>query len=106
MTLTATITAANGGADSTLVGPPTGDLVFTITSTSGSFTCEGGNSISLDNGTADEDVAQCYLPEGTLTDPAAPTGNTNYTVKVAYSSDGDFLSSHATITQVVVPSVD
>lgn len=106
VTLTATITAANGGADSTLVGPPTGDLVFTITSTSGSFTCEGGNSISLDNGTADEDVAQCYLPEGTLTDPAAPTGNTNYTVKVAYSSDGDFLSSHATITQVVVPSVD
>jgi hypothetical protein len=106
VTLTATITAANGGADSTLVGPPTGNLVFTITSGAGSFTCQGGNSISLDNGQADEDVAQCYLPPGTLTDPAAPSGNTNYTVRVDYSSDGDFLSSHAVVTQVVVPAID
>ena len=106
VTLTATITAANGGADSTLVGPPTGNLVFTITSASGSFTCAGGNSVPLDNGQADEDLAQCYLPAGTLTDPAAPSGNTNYSVRVDYSSDGDFLSSHATMTQVVVPAID
>jgi hypothetical protein len=59
-----------------------------------------------DNGQADEDVAQCYLPPGTLTDPAAPSGNTNYTVRVDYSSDGDFLSSHAVMTQVVVPAID
>ncbi len=106
VTLTATITAANGGADSTLVGPPTGNLVFTITGPSGSVTCQGGNSIPLDNGQADEDVAQCYLPPGTMTDPASPTGNTSYSVRVDYSSDGDFLSSHTSTTQVVVPAID
>ncbi len=106
VTLTATITAANGGADSTLVGPPTGNLDFTITGPSGSYTCQDGNSVPLDNGQADEDVAQCFLPAGTLTDPAAPTGNTNYTVKVSYASDGDFLSSHSSLTQVVVPAID
>ena len=100
VTLTATITAANGGADSTLVGPPTGNLVFTITDPSGNtYTCQDGNSVPLDNGQADEDVAQCFLPAGTLTDPASPTGNTNYTVRVDYTSDGDYLSSHATMTQ-------
>jgi large repetitive protein len=106
VTLTATITAANGGADSTLVGPPTGNLNFTITGPSGTYTCQDGNSVPLDNGQADEDVAQCFLPAGTLTDPAAPTGNTNYTVRVDYASDGDYLSSHSTITQEVVPAID
>jgi hypothetical protein len=106
VTLTATITAANGGANSTLVGPPTGNLVFTITGPSGTYTCQDGNSVPLDNGQADEDVAQCFLPAGTLTDPAAPSGNTSYTVKVTYASDGDYLSSHSSMTQVVVPAID
>jgi hypothetical protein len=43
VTLTATITAANGGANSTLVGPPTGNLDFTITGPSGTYTCQDGN---------------------------------------------------------------
>jgi hypothetical protein len=51
-------------------------------------------------------VAQCFLPAGTLTDPASPTGNTSYTVRVTYASDGDYLSSHSSITQVVVPAID
>jgi hypothetical protein len=104
VTLTGTITAANGAAGSTLVGPPSGSLTFTITGgPNGTETCEGGNVVPLDNGQADEDEAQCYLPAGTLTDPAAPTGNTDYTVQVSYSSDGDYLSSHAMMTQEVVP---
>jgi hypothetical protein len=101
--LTASITAP--GANSTLVGPPTGSLVYTITDPTGNtYTCEGGNTVSLDNGNTDEDVAQCYLPAGTLTVQSAP-GNTNYKVVVSYSSDGDYAGSHVTIYQEVVPVV-
>lgn len=103
--LVASITAP--GANSTLVGPPTGSLTFTITDpNSNTYTCAGGNVISLDNGSSDEDVAECYLPPGTLTDPAAPTGNTAYTVAVSYPGDGNYRPTHVTYTQLVVPAVD
>jgi hypothetical protein len=105
VTLTATVNAANGAAGSTLVGPPSGSVTFTITGPDGPVTCQGGNVISLDNGQADEDVAACYLPPGTLTNPAPPPGNTDYTVEAAYPSDGDYSGSHTTITQVVAPEV-
>ena len=106
VTLTATITAANGGATRHWSDRPP------VTSSSPSpapavrSPAKGGNSISLDNGQADEDVAQCYLIPGTLTDPAAPTGNTSYSVRVDYSSDGDFQSSHTVVSRVVVPAID
>jgi len=106
VTLTATVTAENGGGESTLVGPPSGSVTFTITGPDGTETCQGGNVIPLDNGSADEDVAQCYLPPGTLTDPAAPTGNTTYSVVADWPSDGDFSGSHGNLNQVVVPVED
>ena len=106
VTLTATVSAANDAAGSTLVGPPSGSVTFTITGPGGAETCTGGNTISLDLGQADEDVAECNLPPGTLTDPASPTGNTNYAVQVSYLNDGDYLGSNASVNQVVVPLVD
>ena len=104
---TATLTAANGSGGSTLVGPPSGTLDFTITGPAGSYTCDGpnGNSIPLDNGQADEGVATCFLPPGTLTDSAAPLP-TGYTVHVGYTSDGEYGSSVNNITQTVVPLID
>jgi hypothetical protein len=104
--LTATLTAANGSAGSTLVGPPSGSLTFTITGPEGSYTCAGtyGNTIPLNNGQADEGVASCYLPVGTLTDSAAPLP-TSYTVTVSYATDGDYGSSTGKLIQTVVPVV-
>ncbi|MGO8870902.1 MAG: Ig-like domain repeat protein [Acidimicrobiales bacterium] len=102
--LTASLTTPNGSAGSTLVGPPSGSLVFTITGPSGTVSCEGGNTVALNNGEGDEGTATCYLPPGTLTDPAAP-GSTTYTVNVAYTTDGNYASSATNFKQIVVPLV-
>ena len=104
VTLTATVEGANGSSGSTLLGPPSGVLSFTITGPSGSITCQGGNVIPLNSGPTDEGVAQCFLPAGTLTDPAAPA-STSYAVTVTYGSDGNYGSSTGKLTQVVVPPV-
>lgn len=102
--LTAEVTAADGSAGSTLVGPPSGTVTFTITDPdNNTYTCAGGNTVTLDNGQNDEGVAQCYLPPGTLNDPNGPSGDTDYTVTVSYPSDGNFKSSETIYTQVVVP---
>jgi large repetitive protein len=101
--LTAEVTATNGSAGSTLVGPPTGSVTFTITDPDdNTYSCEGGNTVTLDQGQYDEGVAQCYLPPGELNDLSLPDGDTDYTVNVSYPSDGDFGSSHTNYTQVVV----
>jgi hypothetical protein len=103
--LTAVVIGSADSAGSTLIGPPSGSLTFTITDPNNvTYTCQGGNVVPLDNGPLDEGVAQCFLPPGTLTDPAAPSGSTNYNVNVSYSNDGDYLSSMTNYTQVVVPS--
>ena len=103
VSLTAEVTATDGSAGSTLVGPPTGEVTFTITDpNNGTYQCADGNTVELDNGPYDEGVAQCYLPPGTLTNLNGPDGDTDYTVSVSYPSDGDFTSSHLNYTQVVV----
>jgi Bacterial Ig-like domain (group 3) len=104
VTLTAEVTATGGSAGSTLVGPPTGAVTFTVTDPNGgTYSCDGGNSVELDNGPYDEGVAQCYLPSGTLNNLNGPNGDTDYNVKVSYPSDGDFQSSMTNYTQTVVP---
>ncbi|MGB7050864.1 MAG: hypothetical protein WBG41_04790, partial [Acidimicrobiales bacterium] len=106
VSLTAEVTAADGSAGSTLVGPPTGSVTFTITDpNNNTYTCENGNTVPLDNGAYDEGIAQCYLPSGTLNDLNLPDGDTNYTVSVNYPNDGDFQSSHLDYTQEVVPPI-
>ncbi len=106
VTLTAEVTAADGSAGSTLVGPPTGTVTFTITDPdNNTYTCSSGNTVTLDQGQNDEGVAQCYLPPDELNNLNGPSGDTDYTVSVSYPSDGDFQSSHTSYTQVVVPPV-
>ncbi len=100
------MTAADGSAGSTLVGPPTGSVTFTITDPNGNtYDCADGNTVVLDEGPYDEGVADCQLPPGELIDLSLPNGDTDYTVTVAYPSDGDFQSSRTMYTQEVVPPV-
>ncbi len=101
VSLTAVLNVPDGAAGSTLVGPPTGSLVFTITGPSGTITCLDGNNVPLGTDQV-EGSAQCILPYGTLTDPAAP-GNTTYAVNVTYAGDSNFRASAANFTQTVVP---
>jgi large repetitive protein len=102
--LTAEVTAANGSAGSTLVGPPSGTVTFTITDPdNNTYSCASGNTVTLDSGADDEGVAQCYLPPGELNDLNEPNGDTDYTVTVSYPSDGDFRASQTIYTQTVVP---
>ncbi len=104
--LTAQVQGSADSAGSTLLGPPSGSVTFTITDpTNATYTCQSGNVVPLNNGPLDEGVATCFLPPGTLTDPAAPGGSTDYTVNVSYPSDGNYQSSHTNYTQVVVPAV-
>ncbi|MBV8463014.1 MAG: Ig-like domain repeat protein [Acidimicrobiales bacterium] len=103
--LTATVTGSADSAGSTLLGPPSGTVTFTITDPSNNtYTCSGGNVITLDNGPLDEGVAQCFLPAGTLHDPNGPSGSTDYTVNVSYVGDSNYHSSQDNYTQVVVPA--
>jgi hypothetical protein len=102
--ITATLTTENGSVGSTLVGPPTGTVTFTITGPDGPVSCDGGNVIQW--GTApgqSEGSVSCYISGGLalLTPP-----ETDYTVQVAYSGDSDYAAGGAKVTQVVVPAVD
>jgi len=102
VTLTATVVGANGSSGSTLLGPPSGALTFTITGPGGAVTCLGGNVVPLNGGPTDQGVAQCFLPAGTLTNPSAPASD-SYVVTVSYPSDGNYGMSSGHLTQVVVP---
>lgn len=107
VSLLAEVTADNGSSGSTLVGPPSGSVTFTITDPNGNtYSCQNGNTVPLDNGQYDEGVAQCYLPPGTLTNLNGPDGSTDYTVHVTYPNDGDFGGSQVHYTQTVVPPVE
>jgi hypothetical protein len=104
---TATLTAANGSGGSSLVGPPSGSITFTITDANGNtYTCQDGNVVPLNNGQADEGVATCYLPAGTLTDPGSPSADAEYSVRASYPSDGEYGPSGDLINQIVVPALD
>jgi hypothetical protein len=102
VTISAAYKGANGSSKSSLIGPPTGTITFTITGPSGTLTCAAGNVVTIKKGSANQGVVNCYLPPGTLTDPNAPS-STPYTVSAAYSGDSDFDPSSATYTQTVVP---
>ncbi len=100
--ITATVAVTNGAAGSTLVGPPTGNVTFTITGPNGPVSCAGGNTVALaqDPGQVQGSVS-CFLPPGTLTNSTPPT--TRYTVQVNYEGDSSYYSSNASAVQVVVP---
>ena len=100
--ITATLTTENGSVGSTLVGPPTGTVTFTITGPNGPVSCDGGNVVQW--GTLpgqSEGAVTCYISGG-LALVAPP--QTNYTVQVAYSGDSDYGAGSAKVTQVVVPA--
>ncbi len=105
--ITASVTVPDGGGGSTLVGPPTGNVTFTITDPNGNaVTCQGGNVIALPTSPFQTPGSvTCFLPPGTLT-LLAPPAATDYTVQVNYSGDSDFGQSAAKAVQVVVPLVD
>ncbi len=100
--LTTTLTAANNAASSTLVGPPTGTITFTITDPNNvNYYCVGGNSFTIRTGHV-QGAYTCFIPPGVLTYQNDPPG-TPYTVTVTYSGDSNYLPSSQTYTQVVVP---
>ncbi len=104
VTVTATVKGANGSSKSTLIGPPTGTMTFVITGPSGNLTCADGNVVKLKKNSTTPGEVTCYLPPGTLTDPAAPD-STDYSVSVSYTGDSNYNPSTGTYTQTVVPPV-
>jgi len=103
VTITAAVKGQDDSSSSSLVGPPRGYVTFSITGPNGSLTCAGGNVVKLKKNIAAQGVATCYLPAGSLTDPAAP-GNTDYSVSASYGGDSNYDSSSSTYTQTVVPA--
>ena len=103
-TITATLVTPNGAAGSTLIGPPTGNIVFTITDPGGAaVNCAAGNSVPLGTGPGQtEATATCFLPPGTLT--AVAPNNSLYTVHASYAGDSDFGLSNTMVTETVVPA--
>ena len=101
--ITATLTTQNGSVGSTLVGPPTGTVTFTITGPNGPVSCDGGNIVQW--GTLpgqSEGSVTCYISGGlALVTPP----QTNYSIQVAYSGDSSYAMGSAKATQVVVPAV-
>lgn len=101
--ITATVDTGNV-AGSTLIGPPTGTVTFTITGPSGTVDCAGGDTMPLaQNPGQVEGSVSCFLPPGTLTDPTPP--ETDYTIQASYSGDSDYGVSNARTVQVVVPPI-
>lgn len=105
VTLTATVDAPDGAAGSTLIGPMTGTITFTVTDPSNNtYTCASGNVVTL--ATAPDEVegtATCFLPPGTLN--TTSTVGTPYAVVATYSGDSDYRASRASATQLVVPDI-
>ena len=103
-TITATLSTPNGAAGSTFIGPPTGNIVFTITDPGGAaVNCALGNSVPLGTSPGQtEATATCFLPPGTLS-TVAPN-NSLYTVHANYAGDSNFGLSNAMVTETVVPA--
>jgi hypothetical protein len=102
--ITATVSVPNGAAGSTLIGPPSGTVTFTITGPNGPITCADGNTVSLpiDPGQVEGSVA-CFLPPGTLTNSTPPA--TAYSIQASYSGDSSYVASNGRANQIVVPVV-
>lgn len=101
--ITATVVVPDGGDGSTLVGPPSGNVTFTITDPNGNpVSCQGGNvqALPIDPFQTEGSVT-CFLAPGTLTDLTPP--ETDYTVQASYEGDSDFTPSNGKAIQVVVP---
>ena len=81
VTITATVVVPDGADGSSLVGPPTGNVTFTITDPDGNpVTCQGGNVQALpDSSYQTQGSVTCFLPPGSLTDTTPP--QTDYTVQ-------------------------
>jgi hypothetical protein len=104
--ITATVAVPDGGDGSSLVGPPTGNVTFTITDPNGNpVTCEEGNVQALPTSNYEtQGSVTCLLPPGTLTDLTPP--QTDYKVVVDYQGDSDYVASEAKADQIVVPPAD
>jgi hypothetical protein len=102
VTITATVVVPDGADGSSLVGPPTGNVTFTITDPDGNpVTCQGGNVQALpDSSYQTQGSVTCFLPPGSLVDTTPP--QTDYTVQASYSGDSDYGQSNASAVQVVV----
>ena len=101
--ITATLTTDNGSVGSTLVGPPTGTVTFTITGPNGPVSCDGGDVVQWGSAPGQsEGSVTCYIAGG-LALVAPP--QTDYTVQVVYSGDSNYTGGGAKVTQVVVPAV-
>jgi hypothetical protein len=102
--ITATVKGQADSSSSSLVGGPRGFVTFSVTGPNGSLTCAGGNLVKLKKNVATQGAVSCFLPAGSLTDPAAP-GDTDYSVTATYGGDSNYFSSSSTYTQTVVPAV-
>jgi hypothetical protein len=99
--ITATLTTDNGSVGSTLVGPPSGTVTFTITGPNGPVSCDGGNVVPW--GTAlgqSEGSVTCFISGGL---PLVSPPESDYTVQVVYSGDSNYTGGSAKVTQIVVP---
>ncbi len=100
--LTATLTATNNAASSTLVGPPTGTITWTITDPNNrSYNCQGGNTFTIAPRHV-QGAFTCFIPPEVLFYQNNPPG-TPYTVTVNYSGDSNYLPSTVTYIQTVAP---
>jgi large repetitive protein len=100
--LTTTLTAINNAAASTLVGPPTGTITYTITDPNNvSYSCQSGNTFTIRIGHV-QGAFTCFIPPAVMFYENNPPG-TPYTVTVNYSGDSNYLPSTVTYIQTVVP---
>ncbi len=100
--LTATLTATNNAASSTLVGPPTGTITWTITDPNNrSYNCQDGNTFVILPRHV-QGAYTCFIPPENLFYENNPPG-TPYTVTVNYSGDSNYLPSTVTYIQTVAP---
>jgi len=100
--LTTTLTATNNAASSTLVGPPTGTITYTITDPNNvSYYCQNGNTFTIRVGHV-QGAFTCFIPPEVMFYENDPPG-TPYTVTVNYSGDSNYLPSTVSYIQTVAP---
>lgn len=93
-----TFRAAVVAGDSDQQRRPTGTVTFTVTGSSGdTVTCGGGSdTVTLDTNAQDQGLASCTIPAGGLVSTDGP-----YAVHAAYSGDGNFDPSSASLSEKV-----
>ena len=104
-TVTATVVTPDGAAGSTLVGPMTGTITFSITDPNGNpVNCGSGNVVPLAVSPGQvEGTATCFLPPGSLT-TTSPNGSA-YAIHANYGGDSDYGVSNASAKEIVVPAI-